>query len=53
MGGVLVAFSADTGEKLIEYNLDAPPAWDSLAVASNRLFLCTTDGHVVCFHQDE
>jgi len=44
---------AEDGGKLAKYNLDAPPAWGSLAIAGNRLFIGTTNGHVVCFHQGE
>jgi hypothetical protein len=49
MGGVLWAASAEDGKKLADYNLDAPPQWDSLAAVNGRLFLCTTDGRVRCF----
>ncbi len=48
MGGTLWAASAKTGEKLAEYPLDAPPAWDGLAVANGRLFLSLADGRIVC-----
>ena len=48
MGGVLWAASASTGEKLAEYTLDVPPAWDSLAVADGMLFLTLADGRLVC-----
>jgi hypothetical protein len=48
MGGTLWAASASTGEKLAEYTLDAPPAWDSLAAANGLLFLSLADGRVVC-----
>jgi len=48
MGGVLWAASASTGEKLAEYTLDAPPAWDGLAAANGMLFLSLADGRVVC-----
>ena len=48
MGGILWAASASTGEKLAQYTLDAPPAWDSLAAANGQLFLSLADGHVVC-----
>ncbi|MHC4398561.1 MAG: outer membrane protein assembly factor BamB family protein [Planctomycetota bacterium] len=49
MGGVLWASSAADGGKLMEYRLDAAPAWDSLAAANGRLLVCTTDGRVHCF----
>lgn len=48
MGGVLWAASATTGEKLAEYALDAPPAWDGLAAANGMLFLSLADGRIVC-----
>jgi len=48
MGGILWAASASTGEKLAQYKLDAPPAWDSLAAADGLLFLSLADGRVVC-----
>jgi hypothetical protein len=48
MGGVLWAASAASGEKLAQYTLDAPPAWDGLAAASGMLFLSLADGRVVC-----
>ncbi len=48
MGGILWAASASTGEKLAQYTLDAPPAWDSLAAANSLLFLSLADGRVIC-----
>jgi hypothetical protein len=49
MGGLLWAVSAADGKKLAEYKLDAPPAWDGMAVARGRLYMSTTDGKVLCF----
>ena len=49
MGGVLWAASASTGEKLAQYTLDAPPAWDGLAAAGGKLYLSTKDGKILCF----
>ena len=49
MGGVLWAASASDGTKLAEYQLDAPPVWDSMAVVEGKLLLCTTDGKLRCF----
>jgi outer membrane protein assembly factor BamB len=49
MGGVLWAASASTGEKLAQYTLDAPPAWDGLAAAGGKLYLTTKDGKIICF----
>jgi hypothetical protein len=48
MGGILWAASASTGEKLAQYTLDAPPAWDTLAAANGLLFLSLADGRVIC-----
>ncbi len=48
MGGVLWAASATSGEKLAEYKLDAPPAWDGMAAAGGRLFIALADGRMVC-----
>jgi outer membrane protein assembly factor BamB len=48
MGGILWAASASTGEKLAQYTLDAPPAWDSIAAANGLLFLSLADGRVIC-----
>jgi hypothetical protein len=49
MGGVLWLADAATGEKLADYPLPAPPAWDSLAVANGSLYIALTDGRVWCF----
>jgi len=48
MGGILWAASATTGEKLAEQKLDAPPAWDSMAVADGHLYLSLAGGRVTC-----
>jgi hypothetical protein len=49
MGGVLWLADAATGEKLAEYSLPAPPAWDSLALANGSVYLALTDGRLLCF----
>ncbi len=48
MGGVLWAASADSGQKLAEIKLDAPPSWDGMAVAQGRLFVVLQDGSLRC-----
>jgi hypothetical protein len=48
MGGVLWAASAATGGKIAQVRLDAPPAWDAMAVAGGRLFIALQDGRVLC-----
>jgi len=52
LGGVLWAASAATGEKLAEYKLDEPPAWDGMAVANGRLYLSLKDGRVACWAEN-
>ncbi len=49
MGGVLWLADTKTGEKLAEYPLPAPPAWDSLAVADGSLYIALADGRLLCF----
>ena len=51
MGGILWAASKLTGEKLAEYKLDAPPAWDGLAAVDGRLYLSLADGRILCMEQ--
>ena len=48
MGGVLRIASADSGEKLGEIKLDAPPSWDSMAIAQGKLFIVLQDGSLRC-----
>jgi len=47
-GAVLRAQAAADGETLTELKLDAPPVFDGLIAAAGRLFMCTTDGQVIC-----
>jgi len=48
-GGRLWAVSTADGERLAEYPLEAPPAFDGLIAAAKRLFLTTADGRVSCW----
>ena len=48
MGGVLWVASADSGEKLAEITLDAPPSWDGMAIAQGKLFIVLQDGSLRC-----
>jgi outer membrane protein assembly factor BamB len=48
-GGVLAAYSVQTGEPLAEYQLDAPPVFDGMAATADRLYLATRDGRLLCF----
>jgi len=47
-GALLWAVSANDGEKLAEYQLDAPPVFDGMAAAGGCLYFSTTDGKLVC-----
>lgn len=46
-GAVLWALATADGKKLAERKLDAPPVFDGLIAAGDRLTLCTTDGKVL------
>jgi len=50
--GLLSAFDASTGEKLAQYELEAPPVWDGMAAARARLYLSLSNGAVVCMHSN-
>jgi len=47
-GAVLMAFDPESGEKLHECRLEAPPAFDGLSAAGGRLYMSTIDGRVLC-----
>jgi outer membrane protein assembly factor BamB len=47
-GAVLLALSTAEGKTLCQLDLAAPPVWDGMAVAEDRLYLATVDGKVVC-----
>jgi hypothetical protein len=48
LGGRLLAVSATDGEQLAEYKLNAAPAWDSIAIANQQLYVGLKDGTVLC-----
>jgi hypothetical protein len=48
-GGLLWAVSTADGKRLAEYRLEAPPAFDGLIAARERLFITTIDGCVSCW----
>ena len=48
-GALLQAYAKETGKKLSQYKLDAPPVHDGMAVAGGRLHLSTKDGKVLSF----
>ncbi len=47
-GGVLCVLQADTGKKLAEHKLSAPPVWNGMAAANGRLYISTRDGRLIC-----
>jgi len=47
-GAMLCAVSADDGETLAEYRLDALPVFDGLAAARGCLYLAMQDGRLLC-----
>jgi outer membrane protein assembly factor BamB len=50
--GTLWALDPETGEKLDELDLDAPPVWDGMIAAQGRIFISSTDGSVRCYLGD-
>ena len=48
LGGRLLVVSAKDGERLAQYELEAPPAWDGMAAANGRLYVALQNGNVVC-----
>jgi len=47
-GAVLMALSTTDGKTLCQLDLAAPPVWDGMAVAEDRLYMATVNGKVVC-----
>jgi outer membrane protein assembly factor BamB len=47
-GAELIALSAAEGKTLGQLDLAAPPVWDGMAVADDRLFIVTVNGKVIC-----
>ena len=48
---MLAAFAAGDGKKIAEHTLPAPPVWDGMAAAGGRLFISTSDGHILCMDE--
>jgi hypothetical protein len=48
-GAMLLAISAEDGERLAEYALDSPPVFDSLIAANGTLYFSTQDGALSCW----
>ena len=51
-GAILRVLSAADGKVLAEQKLKAPPVFDGLIAAAGRLFVCTTEGDVVCLGKE-
>ena len=51
LGGRLLAVSTADGKTLSEVKLDAPPVWDSLAVANGCVYVSLRDGSVCCLQE--
>jgi outer membrane protein assembly factor BamB len=47
-GGVLWTVDCQDGAKLAERELASVPVFDGMAAARGRLYICTTDGKVLC-----
>jgi hypothetical protein len=47
-GGMLCVVSAADGKTLGTLKLQAPPVWDGMAAANERLYVATVDGSVLC-----
>ncbi len=52
-GGLLRAVSKETGEKISQIKLDAPPIFDGMSVKDGKLFVATTDGKITCYGRIE
>jgi len=53
LGGHLLAVSTSDGSAFAEYQLDAPPVWDGIALANGRLYVSLADGTVQCMGQSQ
>jgi outer membrane protein assembly factor BamB len=49
--GLIRMVRTQDGELIAQHELDSPVVWNGLAVAGNRLYAATMDGHVVCLAQ--
>jgi hypothetical protein len=47
-GGLLLAVSAENGQKLADYKLKSLPIFDGMAAAGGHLYISTIDGTVLC-----
>jgi len=52
-GGRLFVLAAEDGKRLSEYELEAPPVWEGMAVAAGRLYISTRNGEIVCMGDND
>jgi len=52
-GAYLVALSAEAGEKLAQYKLNAEPVFDGMIAASGKLYISTRDGQLLCMAKND
>lgn len=53
LGSRLWVVSAADGKRLAEYKLDHVPVFDGLIAAQGRLYISSSDGHLVCMGQKQ
>jgi hypothetical protein len=51
--GAYLKIVSASGEKLATYKLEAPPKFDGLIAAENRLYMATIKGTIQCFGKKE
>ena len=49
--GFLWFISANDGTRVSSFNLEAPPVWDGMAVANERLYISRADGVIECLSE--
>jgi hypothetical protein len=53
LGGRLLVISRDDGKTLAEYTLDAPPAWEGMAISGSNVYFALQDGTVARMNSKE
>jgi len=48
-GGVLCVLNGADGKTVKQYDLPAPPVWNGMAAAGERVYLATVDGKILCY----
>ena len=52
-GAGLWLLSTEDGSKLAEYDLDAAPILDGIAVTGGRVYVAAANGELICFRADD